>query len=159
MIISSSHFPSQCFEEVFFLCIPPACCFLSSSLFPLSLPHHDQCLLPSIAPRILLSPKSHHCTSKCDLFSPFSCTVFPPSPQIDLLGVQNELMIIELYSRDKTSIKPPSYPSILTPNSVHVYLKEILIGMCLLLFGNCFFGCFCSFLSSLILIFLSFFMA
>ena len=94
-IISSSHFPSQSFWVSVFLVLSPVSCSLSSC--PSLVCLHDRGSLPYAATIILLSIKLCLFTSyflQCGFFSPSSCTVCSVSPQMDFLGVHNDLIFI-----------------------------------------------------------------
>lgn len=99
------------FRQVFSFGIP--CLLLSFFLSPL--PLCDQGSLLSTPPKILSSPKSCVCTSylsRCGLMSPPSCAVCFVNPQINFLGIQNDLTFISLSLRDQASLRYSYYPTI-----------------------------------------------
>ena len=70
-------------------------------------PQHPQSVPP---PRPCLHTSS---LSSCGLFSPSSCAVCSISPQVDFWGIQKDLIVIQLCSRDKANIASSYYTAIL----------------------------------------------
>lgn len=84
--ISRSRFPSQWFSTSALLVCIPMCSTLTFLC--------DQGSLLSAAPAICFFHKPHLHTSylpQCGLFSPSSCAVRSVSPQVNFLGIQNDL--------------------------------------------------------------------
>lgn len=96
VVVSPSPFLSQWFGDSFSCAMP--CAHFHSFSLPLLLSHsslHNQGSLPFIAPTVLFSPKSNLCSSylpQCDCFFLTVDGQFVLCPQIDLLGVQNNLI-------------------------------------------------------------------
>lgn len=96
VVISLSPFPSQWFWDSFSCAIP--CAHFHSFSLPLFLSDsslRNQGSLPFTAPTVLSSPKSNLCSSylaQCGCFSLPVDVQFVLCPQIDLLGVQNNLI-------------------------------------------------------------------
>lgn len=94
MIISPSPFPCQWFWRSIFH-VQSLCTAFSFS--PLPPPPSMLSSLPFRAPTNLFPPKSTPCSSslpQCGYFSPSICEVCSLSPQIEFLGVQNNLILI-----------------------------------------------------------------
>ena len=110
-LINTPHDNTQCclVSGGVFYCANPTHCSLS----PVSSPW--RWLPPLWSTLASLLPNSSLPTMYLPVFSPSNYADCSVNPQIDFLGVQNGLMLIQLCSRNETSPGAPYYSAILTP--------------------------------------------